>query len=274
MRSGWFIAQNRADEAQAVIELALVAALAQERLHQTELDRIARAIQELPELSGIDWDWLINRIEELRGEAPLFSDARDRIAAVLGRSALASFALTFAERLLWEGPADDARFILSDISNRLSVDPTAPESPLPGLLRARFNDPADPDDIPFHTALARADPIERRLLLFKLQAARSVLDRLGPGSYVVDVGRHIAWGMALFRADAVIQAMSGRYTCRFLAPEEALHPEEHRLVPGMVTDLRFGEHLLFGYAGRLGAPDAAALEALPSDVVVRMDLSV
>lgn len=274
VRSGWFGAALRGTGAEAIVELCLVLALAQDRLDQTVLDRLARAVDDGPELYGVDWDWLVARAEQLRAEAPLFFDARGRIAEGLLRGGHAEQALAFARRLLEGGPLEDAEVILADMAARLGLEPPAPGAPpLPGLARARFDDPENPSEVPFHVALAHADRDERRLLLFKLAAARACLRELGPGSSVTDLGRHIPVGHGLFRADALIDAPDGRYTCRFLAPGEALHPAEHRLISAMARDLGFGQRLLVAHLGRIAPPDAALLDALAPEVMRRVDLS-
>lgn len=251
----------------------MTAAIAAERLNQDALDRLARALWDRPELDGLEWDWLMTRAEEIRAEGPLFSDVRTTVIEVLERSELAGLALDFARSIVDE-PSDDAEVILTDVAHRLDLELPADREPLPGLYRGRFNDPEDTTDIPFHEALARADGPERRLLLFKLRAARFALAHLGRGARVLELGRHIPRSRFLFRADALIEAATGRYTCRFIASAEAMHPAEHRILLEWSDELRFGEHILIAHDGRVAPPDGALLETLPSDVTHRLDLSI
>ena len=268
MRGGWFGASGRLTEGEAVVELALVAAWAEGPLPQEVWDRLARALATIPMLEGLDWDWLVGRSEQLEGEAPLFSEARRRLAGVLLRSEQPRFAFDFARRLLGPAAAEDAEVILADIAGRVGIDPPfSADPPLPGVVRARFDDPEDPSEVPFDGALARAHPTERRLLLFKLRAARMCLHRLGDGARLIDFGRRLPWGLFLFRADAIVEAPDGRYTCRFLANGEALYPAEHRLLSDMAKTLEPHQRILVASEGPPCPPDNAFLGSLAPEVL-------
>lgn len=269
---GRFGAAGRGRGTAAAAELALIAALAEEGLDQLALDRIARGAVTEVALAGLDWDWLLERAEQLRAEAPLFSEAREQVVAELARSSVASPALAFAARLVSGSNAGEAQALLSDLARRLGLSLPSPAGPLPGLTRARFDDPEDATEVPFHVALARAEAEERRLLLGKLQLARACLRRLGGRSRILELGPRIPMGPILLRLDASISGPDGVYNARLLAAEEALHPAEHGPLAELAARLPPGERLLVGHASPLWPPDAAALAALPTETCEQVAL--
>jgi hypothetical protein len=226
-----------------------------------------------PELEGVDWDWVLESAEALAEDAPLFSEARARIAAALAGTSGATFALRLALGVVGPGPAEDARALLVDVAARLGVGlPEAPVDPLPGLLHARFSDPESATELRFHEALARARGEERRLLLEKLQLARGCLHALGPRSRVVELGRPIPHGHVLLRADVVIDTLGATYLGRLLGRGEALHALERRMLPELADAQPLGRRLLLAHRGALAPPDRAWLGGLSTDALLHLPL--
>lgn len=271
MRTGWFGESRRSAAKEAAAELVLISAIAEGRLNEASLDRFARALIERRELVGVGWTWLLSRAEQLTLQAPLFTEARARVAEGLRNSDLAPDALDFARRLV--GPAaPQAEALLADVARRLRLRPPDLGPLPPTVQRCRFDDPSNPNDLPFHTALGMADPIERRLLLFKLRAARGCLHALGPKARLNAIGRRLPVGDDLFRASAEYGLPEGDALARFLAPGEALHRVERRLILALVANMVSGQQLVVAFESQLLPPDQELLSELPKDYVKQVNL--
>lgn len=271
MRSPWF-GSGRTLAAEAVAELALLAAIADGRFDQTARDRLALAVRDRPELAGLDWDWVIGRAEALDAEAPLFTEARTRIANQLTRSDHAEPAVRLAASLLATDPDGDARFVLDDVVARLGVDwPEAPEV-LPRPARCAANDPEAPAVRTFADALAHARGEERRLLLYKLQAVRQVGRHLGDGARLLELGHQVPTGPFVLRFDARIEAEGKLHHCRFLAAREALHPAEHAALRRAVETLGLGQRLVLAHQEPLLPPDASLWASMDPEAAPRFQL--
>lgn len=269
----WFGAHRAAPG--AALELALLAARAEGPVAAPTRDRIARALVERPELAEFDWDWVTERLEALGREAPLFTDARERITAALrplGRTGGLAVALRFAWAAQGPDPLDDARVVLRDVAARLDCPLPAEVEPLPDVERCAFSDPEDPSELPLHEAFALASPTERRLLLFKLQATRAALQSIGEDARVTSLGGRRPVGPFLLRLDAEIGTTGARVSCRCLAQGEALHPGEHLGLPRLLEQLALGEQLLLVHQGPLLAHDAAVWASLDPAAARRLEL--
>lgn len=271
MRPAWF-GVSRAFAAESAVELALLAAIAENRFDEGARDRLARALVERPELNAIDWDWALERAEALEQEAPLFTEARQRVTSGLGRPDDASAAVALAAGVLGHEPSDEARFLLTDVAERLGVVWPRSAPALPGYARCTANDPEASAVRSFADALAHADEEDRRLLLFKLQAARSTVRHLSREGRVLELGHQVPTGPYLLFFDALLQAEGKTYHCRFLASGEALHAGEHTALPRAVDHLALGHHLLLAHQGPMAPQDASLWAHLDPRAAPRLEL--
>ncbi|MEO1230357.1 MAG: hypothetical protein AAFZ18_15750 [Myxococcota bacterium] len=269
MRS-WFGGTPQAEVQEAMLELAVLTLLAAERWDEVARDRLGRALAR-PPFAGPTWAEVEAVASRLADEAPLFTEARDRVEAKLRAHAHAEAAIALAARLVGDQAAD-ADFLLADVAERLEVELPDARPPLPGFERARFDDPGDPDDLPFETALGLAESGERRLLMHKLVATRHVLARLGAWARVAELGRRLPHEGLVLRADAVLESDRGRHLCRFLAPGEALHATERRVLPSLVASLRPDERWLLAHGQPLSPVDETFLATLPEDTTEIIEL--
>ncbi len=256
-----------------MVDVILMSALASEgTLTQETLDRIARALQSNSEFSGVSWEWVLARADELALDAPLFSDARAALSSelpdpFLRRSTLALAAkIAISRRALGEAQ----RAILHELGVAFDIfgadldELLVPgDDPEPGFLRSAYNDPAEGAPSLFDAMAQAKTDAELRLFSYKLCALRRILDELLPGSTLASVGEVLEMGSHAGRVDAVIDVVdAGRCIVRCLAHGEALHPGEHRLLGGLAAELKELSFLMIAHQGPIPLMDQAFIREL------------
>jgi uncharacterized tellurite resistance protein B-like protein len=262
----------------SVVDMVLMVALADGTIAQATLDRIARALESIPELEGLDWDHVMQRAQELSLDAPLFSDARTSLAAALDDSSERDIGIALAAGIVAaDRPLEDSeRAILYSIGEALDlsekqVDELAAkkvgrEVVGRAYLRGACNDPDDPQAPNLFDAIAKAksDP-EVRMLMYKLAATRRIVDEILIGSSIAGVCEVARVGAYQYRADALLDMKEGgRCIVRFLADGEAMFPGEHRVLSALQARLNEPSFLMIAHQGDISPPDAAFIRGLDS----------
>ncbi|MCC7381064.1 MAG: TerB family tellurite resistance protein [Deltaproteobacteria bacterium] len=257
----------------ALVDLLLMAALADGELSLADLDRIARAIETHDELRGYDWDEVKSRAKIVAADAPLFGDTRDRLAREITDPDLRRFGLKLAARCCRAPLAEEEKALLHRIAELFEVrdkerakilrwtdaDPVGS-----GYLRCGFNDPAGTQRASWADALAKSeDDSQLAMLTFKATATRAVMSRLSDKTELLSVGELVAFDAEeSLRVDAYLRAGERTFLARFLAQGEALFPREHELLPALIDRVDSSVSIYVGYAGALPPPDEAALRRI------------
>ncbi len=257
-----------------LLEVLLMVALADGDIGPDEWDRIGRAVRDFPDLQGLDWDEVVHAAEVLAEEAPLFFDARARVVEQLQDRPRQLLALSIAARVIGGSRplTEEERVVLASLAVAFGIEdgdveelveqrsPLHPGTEDLGITRCAFNGPsAAPQDI--WSALQQAQDDERRMLLFKLTAARRVMWTLTgeePPS-LIKLGELIGFGSERFRLDALIEYDARRLICRFLAPGEALHRSEHAVLQTILSRLPETAEVLVAHQGPLSPEDDSFL---------------
>lgn len=257
----------------ALIDLLLMTAHADGEVTRVDLDRIARAIETHPELSGVDWDDVVGRQDVVREDGPLFSETRERVIRDLSDATLRRFGLTLAAQCASTPLTMEERALLVTMAEAFGIAEADREPMLSpwthadpqrsGYVRPAYNDPRARERPSWAEALARAETDEElAILTFKATATRTVMTRLSESTELLSVGEIIeAQGRGL-RVDALLRAGDTTWMARFLARGEAMFPDEHDLWPEILERMESSVSLFIGYAERLPPPDQAALRRL------------
>jgi uncharacterized tellurite resistance protein B-like protein len=268
-----------------MIDVVLMAALADGDLTDEERDRIGRAIRDVEDLHGLDWDWVLARGDELALEAPLFFDARQTLDRLTDparrRSALTIAAnVVAADRPLF----DEERALLGSVARRFDIEddeftrliePSRLPGPGRGFERSRFNDPTLTRKVEWVDALQDAENEgQRRLLLYKLAGLRLLTWTAfaDDEARVIRVGERLRFGAYVFRVDGVLEVGTRRWLCRFLAPAEALHPGEQPMIRTLADRLPETAAILVAHFGQLSPADASFLQGFDPRRVHRVEL--
>lgn len=257
----------------ALIDLLLMAAMADGVISQGDLDRVARAIETESALSGIDWDRVRERVPAVEEDAPLFSETRARVTASLKSKDLQSLGLELAAQFLGEPLEDEEKALLRSLAEGFDLDHETTEDlivpwrkidPLQaGYRRCRWSDPEGDPGLSLFQAVADAtDDEELALLSFKLAATRAAMTALSDAAELVSVGETISLGAEVFRVDALIRVQGQSFVARFLDENEAMYPREHDLMPRVLEHMDSSASIYVGYAGALAPPDEGALQLL------------
>jgi hypothetical protein len=280
---------------ETIIDLLLMAGLADGDLSLIDEDRIAHAIHTQPELAGFDWDELVDRIEIIQGDAPLFSETRARLVRDLEDPEPRRFALTLTARFLGTPLGEEETALLSALAGEFGIDESEREALLQpwtdadpfqmGYLRSDFNNPASLRRGTLFDAMERtqSDP-ELALLTFKLTALRVAMTRISETAELVSLGEVLECNADIregrsrddgtgeetsLRVDALIKHEHRRFVARFVAKGEALYPAERRLFRTMLEQAHPSVTLLIGHADpTLCPPDEASLRRLPPGRVI------
>lgn len=264
----------------ALIDLLLMTAHADGEVTRVDLDRLARAIEQHPELSGVDWDDVLGREEVVREDGPLFSETRARVARELGDPTLRRFGLTLAAQCASTPLTVEERALLVTMADAFAIAESEREAILSpwthadpqrsGYLRPAYSDPRARDRPTWAEALARAETDEElAILLWKGTATRTVMARLSEDTELLSMGEVLEARGTSLRVDALLRAGDTTWMTRFLARGEAMFPEEHDLWPDVLERMESSVSLYIGYAERLPPPDQAALRRLnPARLVI------
>ena len=255
----------------ALLDLLLMTAQADGPLSLSERDRIARAIEAYEELRGTSWDEVLERANEILGDAPLFSETRDRVRDELENRELRRFAVALAAQCASLPLTDEERALLGSVAEGFGIDehdaanlmkPWMRADPAAlGYRRTRYNDLDRAAPPSWAAALARASDGELELLLFKATATRTLLTRLGEDAQLVAFGDTLTTSRGELRVDALVEVGSRRVLARFLARGEAMFPEEPRAWIEALDGLDGDVSLCVGYADAVPLPDQSALRA-------------
>lgn len=258
-----------------MVDIILMAALADGTLCDATLDRIAGTLQRHARFDGLEWEWVVQRSQELALDAPLFSDARAALVRSLADPASRRLGISLAAKIVSaERPlAEEERAILYSLAEAFDIPepeldellkPWAEEERVEGYLRSRYNDPNDPQAPSLFDAMARTDSdSELRLLMYKLCAARRLADSVADEGTLAGVGENIRVGPREYRVDAMIDLETGgRYVVRFLAEGEALYPAERAILSTLQARMNEESLLVIAHQGTISGPDTAFLRGL------------
>ena len=264
---------------EALVELLLMAALADGDATLAEIDRIARAIETQDALRGLDWTWVSQRLEEIREDGPLFFETRQRLGKNLKDPELRRSGLSLAAQFLGTPLAEEERALLDSVADAFEIPSEERESLFApwsetdlfrvGYVRCGFNNPDVPPRTTFIEALANTEhDVEFALLTYKLLAARSAMTRFSESTELTSLGEPLELAGASLRIDALLEHEGKSFLGRFLARGEALHPREHELMREVIARIEPSAALFIGYADALSPPDEAFLKTLDPDRVV------
>lgn len=258
-----------------MVDIILMAALADGSVSEETLDRIASTLQRNPRFEGLDWEWVLQRSQELALDAPLFSDARAALVEALVDPTSRRLGISLGAKIVSaERPlAEEERAILYSLAQAFDIpdaetekllEPWSPDELDQGYLRSRYNDPNDLRAPPLFDAVAKAPTdAEVRLLIYKLCAARRLADELAELGGLTGVGETIRVGDREYRVDAVFDLETGgRYLVRFLAEGEALYPAERPILSTLQARMNEESLLVIVHQGALSPPDSAFLRSL------------
>jgi hypothetical protein len=268
-RSSELIQQKR------MVDIILMPALADGFIAQGTLDRLARAIQRHPELSGVSWDWVLARCDELALDAPLFSDTRENLSDQLPDTAKRRLGISLAVSIVGAGQPliDDVRAILGELAGAFGIRGKELEAMLApakgedtkGFVRATCNSQR-PGAPTWAQALGgtKSDD-ETRVLMYKPYAIRRIIDVILPGAELVALCETFRAGLYAATVDAVLDLdNAGRCIVRCLAEDEALHPEEHRILGQLAGELKELSFLMIAHQDSIPLMDQAFLKGLDS----------
>lgn len=267
-----------------------MASLADGDMTPAEYDRVARALRDHPEFEGLEWDWVVHRSRELAEDAPLFFETRQALPSRLADPRARRRAIAIAARAMGaeRNLADEARAVLGSVAATFGLsdgeteqliqawrnDPQGPEAY--GFVRSDFNDPVGPGAKDVAEALDGAeDDTQRRLLLFKLAAARHLQWQLrseGPVE-ILRLGERLRFSEDVFRVDALFERGGRRFLTRFLSSGEALHRREHPILRILADRLPETAVIVIAHVGGLSPEDASFLEGFDPERVWRLRLA-
>lgn len=278
------------EDRQHLADVVLMVALADSFVSDAELERIAESIGSYAELTGVSFDYIYPRIEELQLTAPLFSEEREQLVRELTNPRGRRLALALAARLVPEGRAlaEEERAMLMSLADAFKV----PESERAALLsswappdtfgdtsayqRCSVNSPERLEKKPFFEMMgATESEAEFRMMAHKVTSTRHLITKLFDGAEVLGVGEMIRVGPYAFHADAILEHIVPekqdlgyqRYIARFLAPGEALHALEQGVLATLAQRLDQNAHILVVYSGDLSAGDRVFLNSFDPAIV-------
>ncbi|MEM1026318.1 MAG: hypothetical protein AAGD10_21965 [Myxococcota bacterium] len=262
---------NGEGSASALLDVVLMTALAEGRFDQAQQDRVGRILRDAPDLADTDWDRVLERVEVLGLQAPLFSETRQELPGRIPDPRSRRRALELGWQAMGDPPSDEARAVLGGIAQSLGISELeleclAKSEVGPGLSRSQFNDPAHGRKATLFTALEAApDDEQRGLVLFKIDGVRRLLWRLEGSTRIVSFAERLRFEELVFRVDVILEHAMRRRLVRILAPGEALHAEEHRLMRLLTERLPDAASLLVAHFGPLGPADRSFLMGFDPD---------
>ncbi|MGF1509964.1 MAG: tellurite resistance TerB family protein [Myxococcota bacterium] len=272
-----------AGDAALLMDVPLMAALADGALTALEYDRLGRLLNDRPELQSLEWDHVIHRGRQLSLEAPLFFDARQQLQR-LTDSARQRLALSFAARVVGSDQplADEEQAVLASVAEIFEIPdgelaeliepwlgPSVDRTEL-GFFRSEWNDPARRSDEGSFEALRSAtDPHQRKILLYKWVGLRLLTWTEARGSLpqLARVGEQLPFGDYTFRLDGILEVGSRRWMSRILSPNEALHRTEHVVLRSLAERLPEDASVMVGHFSRLSPEDHSFSQSFEPDQI-------
>ena len=264
-------------------DVLLMAVLADGRLTEREVDALSWAVAHRAELSGLEWEWLVNRAGELQEDAPLFSDLRARLASTVTDPKDRRVALTLANRVAGaDGPlANEEEGLLRSLAEAFEIGeaeqlellrPAPPGAPAFTWRRPQYADPSV-EPISFFDALAQArDAGETRIMIHRLHAIRALWDTRFTGGTLKAIGFAVPAGSHHVRIDGVIEHQTQTIWVRTLATGESLYARERKLLPRVLSARAKDVQVLIAHSGPLSPADQALLAAHDALDVVALKL--
>lgn len=265
-----------------IADVALMTALADSLISESALAQIIRSMLEYVELEGIAPEWMVRRTEELRDNAPLFSEIREQLVRELTDPRMRKLALSIAAKIVGSNREllEEERAVLYSLAQAFRIPDGERNALLApwrasifigdtlGFNRCEFNAPDLSTDQTIFEAMGAAvtDP-EFRLLVHKVSAARHLLTQTFEGGDIDAVGEVLRLGPYGFRIDTLFRHNLHHYIARFLGPAEALHPLEHSLLGMMAHRLDEAVHVLVVHSDDLSSTDRVFLAGLDQNVV-------
>jgi hypothetical protein len=287
---------------QHLSEIVLMAALADSFITDEDLQRVIQTITTYGELEGVSESWLIDRANELKETAPLFSEARANLVRDLTDPRLRRLGLSLATKLVGSvrPSVEEEKALLYTLADAFRIA----ESERPRLLsswmsdttftpdnttytRCAFNAPGKLTKYSLFDAMLHAESEQEfRLLTHKVSATRFLIGKLFETAEILGLGEIVRVGPYGFRIDALIEHetlgdtgvdVTGslritlsdsltpgfeRYLTRYLAPGEALHPLEHGIIDALVHRLDESSHVLIVHSEDLSHGDRVFLQGM------------
>lgn len=268
-----------ADQAskERLADIVLMVALSDAFLSGAEFDRIKSAMLAYRELEGLRPEWIDERAEELKENAPLFSETRVQIARELVDPRLRRLGLSFAAKIAGDKRPlqEEEKTLLFSLAEAFRIPDAERDALTPPWSQAAifvpdtttydhadFNAPDRKDDRTLFEAMIGAETeLQFRLLAHKLGAIRTLITQLFEGGELDAVGELLRVGPYGMRVDALISHDYEHYIARFLAAGEALYPLEHAILQTLAYELDPMAHVLIVHSGNLSPSDRIFLSA-------------
>lgn len=275
-------------EQEVLVDVVFMAVLADGLSSDAKIEQAAKTLESYAEIQGLPGERLRARAEELRLDAPFFSDVRADIATDLVHGPTRRLALTLAAKV-----AAGSRPLESEelaVLQALGTDFAIPEREREHLIQpwtrgggagapkgyrvCGFNDPASRPVISVFDYLGHAPGNDQFVLaMHKLHAIRGVMSRWFESGEIVAAGESIGIGPHFFRIDAYLTWQDQRLLFRFLAPGEALHPLERDIIELLVYRLEVGAKMILVPAGVLAPEDWALVREVNSPSLEVLSMS-
>ncbi len=263
------------------VDVVLMVTLAKGDLTQAERDALELTFA-AQAYGDATWPEVIARSEELRDDAPFFTDAREVLFGAQYPDDAPDHALSVAARVATAGAplAEEQVALLRALAEGLGVSDAhlsglaplwgydaAPDQHL-RLYRPAFSDPGQSQPLNLFNAIARAQGEELRILMFKLAAPRDLASLLDDSAHITEVGTLVEMGPHQLRIDAIVDTEQQEWWVRCLAKGEALYPLEHKLLANLVGTLATHQRLAFAYEGQLSPADEDMITHLDASKVI------
>jgi tellurite resistance protein TerB len=278
------LVRSTANDAERIADVMLMTALADGFISDVEFNRIREAMLTYAELEGITAQRITERANELRDNAPLFSEPRDQLVRELVHPKMRRLAITLAAKLVgFERPLqEEERALLYSLAQAFRI----PDAERNSLLapwtspifigdtnnyeRCLYNAPGRIQESSIFDAMASSGPPpdpEFKLLVHKVSATRSLIAQRFEGAEIHAIGEVLRVGPYGFRIDALFAYNLELYVARFLGPGEALHPLEHAILSTLMHRLDDAVKVLVVHAENLSSSDRVFLSALDPAVI-------
>jgi hypothetical protein len=271
--------RSTAADRERIADVMLMTALADAFINQTDFERIKDEMLGYAELDGITEAWIRQRADELRDNAPLFSEPRDHLVRELLDPKTRRLSISLAAKLVGDNRPlqEEERALLYSLAQAFKI----PDGERNALLapwtspmfvgdtanyeRCIFNAPGRAKNDSIFDAMTESDGPpnpEFKLLVHKISATRSLLSRNFDGAEIHAVGEVLRIGPYGFRIDALIAHNLELIILRFIGPGEALHPLEHSILATLVHRLDQSVKVIVVHADDLSSSDRVFLASV------------